>query len=117
MERAFPSITERLNDYMARRARAKANGTKVPSALSAYLVTELEVNGVFKTKEGYGAFVRALPTNQTYFVHSGDKTYNGQVLRVDPKQVMFTNITLMTNGKDITTEVTKVIQGPTAAKQ
>ncbi|HZS48584.1 MAG TPA: hypothetical protein VFC63_26170 [Blastocatellia bacterium] len=115
-ERAFPAISERLSDYMARRARAKANGTAVPSALSAYLVNELEVNGVFKTKEGYGAFVRALPTNQTYFVRVGDKAFNGEIKRVDPKQVVFTSITWMTSGKDIKTEVTKVIQQPSSAQ-
>ena len=99
---------------MSRRSQAKASGSKAPSGVSAFLVEELEVNGVFKTKDGYGAFVRARPTNQTYFVRLGDKVFNGEIKRLDPKQVVFTDITWMVNGKDETKEVTKVIQAPTS---
>jgi hypothetical protein len=110
--RLFPPVEERLRDYMSRRAQAKANGTRIPLALSAFLVEELEVNGIFKTKDGYGALVRAKPTNQTYFVHQGEKVFNGEIKRLEAKQVVFTSITWMVNGKDETKEVTKVIQAP-----
>ena len=115
--RLFPPVEERLRDYMARRSQAKASGTKVPSALSAFLVEELEVNGIFKTKEGYGAVLRAKPTNQTYFVRQGDKTFNGEIRRLEAKQVVFTNITWIINGKDQIKEVTKVIQAPAGGQE
>jgi len=81
------------------------------------LVEELEVNGIFKTKDGYGAVLRAKPTNQTYFVHAGDKAFNGEIKRLEARQVVFTNITWMINGKDDIKEVTKVIQAPTGGQE
>ena len=115
--RLFPPVEERLRDYMARRAQAKATGAKLPSALSAFVVDEVEVNGIFKTKEGYGAVLRAKPTNQTYFVHVGDKLYNGGIKRLEAKQVVFTSTTWMNNGKDDVREVTKVIQAPAGGQE
>src|SRR5262249_49432646 len=115
--RLFPPVDERLRDYMARRAQAKANGSKLPSALSAFVVDEVEINGIFKTKDGYGAVLRAKPTNQTYFVHVGDKLYNGAIKRLEAKQVVFTSIIWMNNSKDDVKEVTKVIQAPAGGQE
>jgi len=115
--RLFPPVDERLRDYMARRAQAKANGSKLPSALSAFIVDEVEINGIFKTNDGYGAVLRAKPTNQTYFVHVGDKLYNGSIKRLEAKQVVFTSIIWMNNSKDDVREVTKVIQAPAGGQE
>ena len=111
----FPSAEQRLQEYLVKRNHARAVGARVPSALTAYLVSELEVNGIYKTKEGMGAFVRARTTDTTFFIRAGDKAYNGTVVRIDAKQVVFTDITWMNNGPDQVREVAKAMQAPTAA--
>lgn len=104
-----PSLQERLRQYAELRNRLRAEGRPAPSAVAAYLVSEIEVNGVFKDKEGYGAFVTAKPTNSTFFVRLGGKVFNGSVEKIEPQEVRFREITWMTTGKDVFKDVMKPI--------
>jgi hypothetical protein len=38
--------------------------------------------GVFRDERGYGAFVRAQPTGTMFFVRSGARVFNGEVMRI-----------------------------------
>lgn len=111
----FPSAQQRLQEYLTKRQHAKAVGAKLPSPLSAYLVSELEVNGIYKTKEGWGAFVRAKTTDTTFFVRIGDKAFNGEIVRIEPRQVVFTDITWMLNGPDQVKQISKGMTPPNAS--
>jgi hypothetical protein len=48
-----------------------------------YLVAELNVTGIFRDDQGYGAFVQAQPTGSTFFIRRGVKCFNGEVLRIE----------------------------------
>jgi len=41
----------------------------------------LECLGI--VRRGFGAFLRAQPTGTTFFVRSGERCYNGEVLRIE----------------------------------
>lgn len=107
--RAAPPLQERLRRYAELRNQLRALGETPPPAVSAYLVSELEVNGVFKDTKGYGAFVTAKPTNSTFFVRSGEKVFDGSIEKIEPLEVRFREVTLMTNGKNILKDVSKPI--------
>lgn len=79
----YPSLEERrakfrnlVDDYGNR-------GLPEPSPAMQYLVSELEITGVFRDSQGYGAFVRAVPTGTTMFLRRGARCYNGEVLRIE----------------------------------
>lgn len=107
--RPAPPLQERVRQYTELRNRLRAEGEAPPSAVTAYLVSELEVNGVFKDKDGYGAFVTAKPTNSTFFLRPGEKVFNGTVQKIETQEVRFQEITWMTSGKDVLKDVTKPI--------
>ena len=58
-------------------------GLAEPNPIMQYLVSEIEVTGVFRDDNGYGAFVRAIPTGTTFFIRRGARCYNGEVLRIE----------------------------------
>jgi hypothetical protein len=62
--------------------QARARDAAEPDAVLQYLVSELDITGVFHDDHGYGAFVRAQPTGTMFFVRNGARCYNGEVLRI-----------------------------------
>jgi len=96
---AFPSLTARREEFKRLVDMAASRDMPEPSPISQYLVSELEVTGVFRDDRGYGAFLRAQPTGTMFFIRGGTRVYNGEVLRVDSPeagalaQVQFREVT------------------------
>lgn len=80
---SMPSLQERLE---AHRLAVKRGEEREPS--SAYLIDELTVTGIYKSVEGYGAFLRAV-NNRTFFAYSGMQFYDGTVSSITPEMVVF----------------------------
>lgn len=80
---AIPSLQERLE---AHRLAVKRGEEREPS--SAYLIDEMTVTGIYKSVEGYGAFLRAV-NNRTFFAYSGMQFYDGIVSSITPEMVVF----------------------------
>ena len=106
---------------MQERNKARARGLPDPDPIGQYLVSELNVTGVFETETGPGAFVQAIPTNTTFFVGAGTKVYNGEILSItggsnfDLGQVMFRELTkyrVKKKEQDVVTTVTKTVSPP-----
>jgi hypothetical protein len=79
----FPGLDERRAKYRAMVEDYSDKGLAEPNPVMQYLVSELEVTGVFRDDSGYGAFVRAVPTGTTFFIRRGARCYNGEVLRIE----------------------------------
>jgi Tfp pilus assembly protein PilP len=62
-------------------------GTR-PEGLPGFLIDELKLQGIFKTRQGFTAMVNA-PDNKGYSVHVGDKVLDGEVIRITPASVVF----------------------------
>ena len=97
---AFPSLNVRREEFKRMVDMALERDMPEPSPISQYLVGELEVTGVFRDDRGFGAFLRAQPTGTMFFVRSGVRVYNGEVLRIDgsaanmaASQVQFREVT------------------------
>jgi len=83
----FPALDLRRAEFRQRVIAARRSGQAEPDALTQYLVSELEVLGVFSDERGQGVFLRAQPTGTTFFVRPNAKCYNGQIVRVESDSV------------------------------
>jgi Tfp pilus assembly protein PilP len=59
-----------------------------PPGVAGMSVDEIVIHGIWKTRNGYVAQVRATD-NKSYLVRAGDLLYDGEVTRVGPNEVVF----------------------------
>lgn len=59
-----------------------------PPGTAGFLIDEMKLQGVIKTKQGPVGMVNG-PDNKGYLVHVGDKVLDGEVIRVTPSSVVF----------------------------
>jgi type IV pilus assembly protein PilP len=63
-------------------------GAERPPGIAGIGIDDLVVHGIWKTKAGYVAQIRATD-NKSYLVRAGDLLYDGEVVRVGPNEVTF----------------------------
>jgi hypothetical protein len=105
--RGFPALDVRRAEFRQKVDLARSRDLTEPDPVSQYLISELDVLGVFRDDQGFGAFLRAQPTGTMFFVRRGSLCYNGAVLRIDSDEgdigtakVMFREISYLDiNGK------------------
>lgn len=68
------------------RTRVLRDGTA--AGVSSFLVEEIDVQGVLRTREGYIAMITG-PDNNGYSLRVGDKVFDGEVVRITPSSVVF----------------------------
>lgn len=103
----FPTLDVRRAEFRQKMEQARARDGAEPDPVSQYLVSELDIAGVFRDDRGYGAFLRAQPTGTMFFVRNGARCFNGEVMRIggdasDPgsAKVMFREVSYQElNGK------------------
>jgi hypothetical protein len=81
--RGFPALDVRRAEFRQRVDMARSRNLSEPDPVSQYLVSELDILGVFRDEQGFGAFVRAQPTGTMFFIRRGTQCYNGEVLRME----------------------------------
>ena len=59
-----------------------------PAGVAGMSIDEVVIHGIWKTRNGYVAQVRATD-NKSYLVRQGDLLYDGEVTRVGPNEVVF----------------------------
>ncbi len=85
-EVGFPSLDQRRTEFRQKIEVARSRDLPEPNPVGQYLVSELEVTGVFRDEHGTGAFVKAQPTGTMFFVRRGTPCYNGEVLRIETEE-------------------------------
>jgi hypothetical protein len=63
-------------------------GVQRPPGIAGISIDDLVVHGIWKTKAGYVAQIRATD-NKSYLIRAGDLLYDGEVTRVGPNEVSF----------------------------
>jgi hypothetical protein len=63
-------------------------GAERPPGIAGISIDDLVVHGIWKTRSGYVAQIRATD-NKSYLVRAGDLLYDGEVTRVGPNEVSF----------------------------
>ena len=59
-----------------------------PPGVPGFLIDEMKLQGVFKTREGLTAMVRG-PDNKGHLIRVGQKVLDGEVIRITPTSVVF----------------------------
>lgn len=59
-----------------------------PQGVPGFLIDELKLQGVFKTRQGLTAMVNG-PDNKGYTIRVGDKVLDGEVIRITQTSVVF----------------------------
>jgi hypothetical protein len=81
---AWPAFEARHDEWVRRRESAAAAGLNGPDPLTQYLVAEVIVSGVYDTDTGFGVFLHASPSGNTFFATPGSALYNGRLLEIVP---------------------------------
>ena len=63
-------------------------GASRPPGIAGIAIDDLVVHGIWKTRSGYVAQIRATD-NKSYLIRAGDLLYDGEVTRVGPNEVSF----------------------------
>ncbi len=71
-----------------------------PEGIPGLLIDEIDLSGIYRTKKGWVAQVKAANQNKSYLLRVGDQLYDGDVVEIRSNEVVFK----------------QVVQDPTALK-
>lgn len=66
----------------------KLEGGQRPPGVPGFMIDEIKLQGIFKTRQGLTAMVNG-PDNKGYLVKTGDKVFDGEIIRITPTSVVF----------------------------
>jgi len=103
---AVPDVQARIDRYKAQKMNAMNAQTPAPKPVTAFLLDEMQVTGIFRTPRGYAAMVEAMPIKLSYIIYPGEEFYDGQLVAVEENRLVFRRVTNFSDGKrDIKVEM------------
>lgn len=63
-----------------------------PEGIPGLLIDEIDLTGIFRTKQGYVAQVKAANQNKSYLLRENDQLYDGDVVAIRKSEVVFKQI-------------------------
>ena len=108
----IPSIQERINMYKAQKQAAMNARMPAPKPTTALLLNEIQVIGITRTPRGYAAIVEATPIKLSYVIYPGEPFYDGQLVAIEDKTLIFRHETIYTDGRRVKNVQTKVLRQP-----
>ncbi len=111
-EIAIPSIQERINMYKAQKQAAMNARMTAPKPTTALLLSEIEVIGISRTPRGYAAIVEATPIKLSYVIYPGEPFYDGQLVAIEDKSLIFRHETIFVDGRHAKSVETKFLRQP-----
>jgi hypothetical protein len=112
-----PPIQARIAYYRRMRELAIASGAPIPKVTSVLTLSEMAVNGIFKTPRGFAAMVEATPIKLSYAVYPGEKFFDGQLVAIEENRLVFRKVSKMSNGKFVSAEETKPLRQYTVQEE
>lgn len=94
-----PDVQARVNRYRALKAEAINAGQLAPKPVTAFLLSEIAVTGIFRTPRGYAAMVEATPIKLSYVIYPGELFFDGQLVAVEENRLVFRRETRYESGK------------------
>ncbi len=103
---AAPDVQARIDRYKAQKMSAMNAQAPAPKPVTAFLLDEMQVTGIFRTPRGYAAMVEATPIKLSYVIYPGEEFYDGQLVAVEENRLVFRRVTHFSDGKrDIKVEM------------
>jgi Tfp pilus assembly protein PilP len=85
-----------------------------PEGVPGFLIDEMKLQGVVKTRQGLLVAMIGGPDNKGYIIRVGDKTLDGEVIRITPSSVIFrqevNDPTRIERFREVVKELTPVAQ-------
>jgi Tfp pilus assembly protein PilP len=85
-----------------------------PEGVPGFLIDEMKLQGVVKTRQGLLVAMVGGPDNKGYIIRVGDKTLDGEVIRITPSSVIFrqevNDPTRIERFREVVKELTPVAQ-------
>ncbi|MHB0969272.1 MAG: hypothetical protein ACYC60_05735, partial [Thermoanaerobaculia bacterium] len=69
----------------------KIEASDRPPGTPGFLIDEMDLQGIVRTGNDWVAMVNG-PDNNGYLLRSGDKVFDGEVIRVNPDSVVFRQV-------------------------
>ncbi len=63
-----------------------------PEGIPGLLIDEVDLTGIFKTKKGFVAQIKAANQNKSYLLREGDQLYDGDVVTIRRTEMVFKQI-------------------------
>ncbi len=63
-----------------------------PEGIPGLLIDEVDLTGIFRTKKGYVAQIKAANQNKSYLLREGDQLYDGDVVTIRRTEMVFKQI-------------------------
>jgi len=108
----IPSIEERINMYKAQKQAAMNARMPAPKPTTALLLNEIQVIGITRTPRGYAAIVEATPIKLSYVIYPGEPFYDGQLVAIEDKSLIFRHEQIYTDGRRVKSVETKLLRQP-----
>ncbi len=105
-----PTIQERVNRYKALKVAAMNSQRSAPKPTTAFLLSEMQVTGIFRTPRGYAAMVEATPIKLSYVIYPGESFYDGQLVAIEENRLVFRRETRWSDGRRETAVETKPLR-------
>jgi hypothetical protein len=94
-----PSIQQRIEDYRAQKVAAMNAHVTAPKAVTAFLLSEIQVVGISRSPRGYAAIVEATPIKLAYVIYPGERFYDGQLVAIEDNRLVFRREIVYSDGK------------------
>lgn len=94
-----PELQQRIDRYKSLKVAAMNAQQPAPKPVTALLLSEVQVTGIFRTPRGYAAMVEATPINLTYVIYPGESFFDGQLVAVEENRLVFRRETRYSDGK------------------
>jgi hypothetical protein len=94
-----PTIQERVDRYKALKMAAMNSQRPAPKPTTAFLLSEMQVTGIFRTPRGYAAMVEATPIKLSYVIYPGELFYDGQLVAIEENRLVFRRETRWSDGR------------------
>ena len=92
----------------------KLDKSNRPDGVPGFLIDEMKLQGVVKTRQGLLVAMVGGPDNKGYIIRVGDKTLDGEVIRITPSSVIFrqevNDPTRIERFREVVKELTPVAQ-------
>jgi hypothetical protein len=109
-----PTIQERVDRYKAQKMAAMNSQRSAPKPTTAFLLSEMQVTGIFRTPRGYAAMVEATPIKLSYVIYPGELFYDGQLVAIEENRLVFRRETRWSDGRRDMVVETKPLRQPNA---
>lgn len=105
-----PALQARIDGYKSLKVAAMNRQQPAPKPVTALLLDEVAIVGIFRTPRGYAAMVEATPIKLSYVIYPGEMFYDGQLVAVEENKLVFRRERRYSNGKRETIVETKPLR-------